>query len=399
MKVAELRFGSTVEWEAERAPESDSHDEDLGPNDQKRVVTTLIRAADVAGIPAPRRPWLDDLPNVVDLRDLPAQGDGQILLGLADLPEKQQQNATYFLPDRDGSMLVFGTSGSGKTTVLKTIATAAGMRPDLGRCEVYGLDFASGALGAIDRLPHVGSVIDGDDAERVQRLLRTLGRELDRRSELFAKASAANLTEYRELVDPQMARIVLLIDNYPEFKSEWEISSARAPFYQVFMRILGEGRPLGVHAVITADRGGAVPTAVAANISRRVVLRLADPNQYTLLGAPKDVLDDTSVPGRAVRRQERGADGRAGRHGQRRGAEQGARGAGGRAPRPGRAGRGRDRCPAPAGRGVDDAEGRRRSAGHRHRGGHVGTARVRPGRAVRRHRPAAVGQDQHVARA
>ena len=204
------------------------------------------------------------------------------------------------MPDRDGSMLVFGTSGSGKTTVLKTIATTAGMRPDLGTCEVYGLDFASGALASIERLPHVGSIINGDDAERVQRLLRTLGRELDRRSATFAKANAANLTEFRELVDPTMPRILLLIDNYAEFKSEWEISSARAPFYQVFMRILGEGRPLGVHAVITADRGGAVPTAVAANISRRVVMRLADVNQYTLLGAPKDVLNEGSVPGRAV---------------------------------------------------------------------------------------------------
>jgi len=298
--AAELRFGSTVEWEPERAPESDAHDEDLGPNDQKRVVTTLIRAADMAGLPTPRRPWLDDLATVVELRDLPAQGDGQILLGLADLPERQEQNATYFLPDRDGSILVFGTSGSGKTTVLKTIATAAGMRPDLGSCEVFGLDFASGALGSIEKLPHVGSIINGDDAERVQRLLRTLGRELDRRSDLFAQAHAANLSEYRELVDPTMPRIVLLVDNYPEFKSGWEVNSATAPFYQVFMRVLGEGRPLGVHAAITADRGGAVPTAVAANISRRIVLRLADINQYTLLGAPKDVLDDQSPPGRAV---------------------------------------------------------------------------------------------------
>ncbi|QYJ05594.1 FHA domain-containing protein [Nocardioides panacisoli] len=300
VKVAELRFGSTVEWEPERAPESDAHEEDLGPNDQKRVVTTLIRAADSAGLPTPRRPWLDDLSPVVDLQDLPGEGDGRILLGLADVPERQQQNATYFVPDRDGSLLVFGTSGSGKSTVLKTIATAAGMRPDLGTAEVYGLDFASGALGAVERLPHVGSIIDGDDAERLQRLFRTIGREMDARAEAFAGASAANLTEYRELVDPKLPRIILLIDNYPEFKNEWEINSARAPYYQAFMRILGEGRPLGVHAVITADRGGAVPTAVAANISRRVVLRLADQNQYTLLGAPKDVLDDQSAPGRAV---------------------------------------------------------------------------------------------------
>jgi S-DNA-T family DNA segregation ATPase FtsK/SpoIIIE len=300
VRVAELKFGSVTEWEPERAAESESEDEDLGPNDQKSVVTTIIRAADAAGLPPPRRPWLDDLAHVVDLRDLAIEGDGRVLLGLADLPERQRQDPTYFVPDRDGSLLVFGTSGSGKSTLLKTVATAAGMRPDLGEVEVYGLDFASGALGAIDRLPHVGSVIDGDDSERVQRLLRTLDQELDRRSQAFAKASAANLSEYRELVDPAMPRILVLIDNFPEFKKEWELTSARAPFYQVFMRILGEGRPLGVHAVITADRSGSVPTAVAANISRRVIMRLGDPNQYTLLGAPKDVLDDQSVPGRAI---------------------------------------------------------------------------------------------------
>lgn len=31
VKVAELRFGSIQTWEAEQAPESDSHDEDLDP--------------------------------------------------------------------------------------------------------------------------------------------------------------------------------------------------------------------------------------------------------------------------------------------------------------------------------------------------------------------------------
>lgn len=300
VKLAELRFGSMVEWEPERPPESDSHDEDLGPNDQRRVVNTLIRAADAAELMVPRRPWLDDLADVVEIRDLPAEGDRRILLGLADQPERQQQNPIYFAPDRDGSLLVVGTSGAGKSTAMKTVATAAGMRPDLGTAEVYGLDFASGALRVLEGLPHVGSIIDGDDAERIQRLMRTLGRELDRRSVAFANVNAANLTEYRDLAEPTMPRIMVLIDNFAEFKKEWEISSARSPFYQIFMRVLGEGRPLGVHAVISADRGGAVPTAVAANISRKVVLRLSDPNQYPLLGAPKDVLDDQSPPGRAV---------------------------------------------------------------------------------------------------
>ncbi|MBT2484532.1 MULTISPECIES: FtsK/SpoIIIE domain-containing protein [unclassified Microbacterium] len=300
VRVAELRFGSSAEWEPDRPAESDSHLEDLGPNDQKRIVSTLIRAADKAALMRPRRPWLDDLAPLVDLRDLPNEGDTRIPLALLDVPEKQLQQPGVFNPDRDGSLVIYGTSGSGKSTLLKTIGTAAGMRPDRGRVQVYCLDFASGALGALSALPHVGSVVDGADVERIQRLLRTLDGEMDRRAAAFSAASAASVQEYRELVDPRMPRILLLIDNYPEFKKDWEVAPGRGPFYRIFMRILGEGRTLGVHTVITADRGNAVPSAVAANISRRVVLRMGDPSQYMLLGTPRDVLDDQSAPGRAI---------------------------------------------------------------------------------------------------
>ncbi len=300
VRVAELRFGASGEWEPDGLVESDVHEEDLGPNDQKRIVSTLINAADRAQLQRPRRPWLDDLATVVDLTDLTNEGDTRIPIALTDIPEKQLQQSAVFLPDRDGSMVVYGTSGSGKSTLLKTIATAAGMRPDLGRVQVYCLDFASGALGALSVLPHVGSVVDSGDVERIQRLFRTLDAEMDRRAAAFSAASAASVQEYRELRDPRMPRILVLIDNYPEFKKDWEMAPGRGPFYRIFMRILGEGRTLGIHTVITADRGNAVPSAVAANISRRVILRMGDPSQYMLLGAPRDVLDEQSNPGRAV---------------------------------------------------------------------------------------------------
>ncbi|OIU84673.1 FtsK/SpoIIIE domain-containing protein [Microbacterium sp. AR7-10] len=299
VKIAELRFGSTQLWEAEQAPESDSHDEDLGPTDQKRIVATLVKASAQAGIPAPRRPWLDDLERAVDLRDLPLRGDGEILLGKMDVPARQLQEPTYFVPDRDGSLLVYGTSGSGKSTVLRTLAIAAGHDPK-SSVEVYGLDFGSGSLRSLEVLPHVGSIIAGDDAERVQRILRSLARVLDDRGKRFSAANAASLTEYREITGRDESRILFLIDGFPQFRSEWESTTARMPFYQTFMRILGEGRPLGVHVVATADRSGSVPTAVSANVSRRVVLRLADESAYAMLNAPKDVLDERSAPGRAI---------------------------------------------------------------------------------------------------
>ena len=300
VKVSELHFGPSVLWEADAEPESDSHAEDLGPNDQKRMVRSFVAAADAARIPAPRRPWLDDLPPTVDIRDLPVEGDGRITLGLADIPSRQRQEAMTFQPDRDGSMLVYGTSGSGKSTILRTIAVAAGLRPDLGSVEVYGLDFGSGALRSIESLPHVGSVIGGDDGERVQRLLRQLGAMLDERGRRFSDANAASLAEYREITGRPEPRILVLLDGFGQFKADWDSTTARLPFYNVLMRVLSEGRPLGVHVVATADRAGAVPTAVSANVTKRVVLRLADESAYQILGVAKDVLSDQSAPGRAI---------------------------------------------------------------------------------------------------
>jgi S-DNA-T family DNA segregation ATPase FtsK/SpoIIIE len=300
VRIAELRFGSLILWEADSEPESDSHDEDLGPNDQKRLVKTLVDAASEARIPPPRRPWLDDLATTVDVRELSGSGDSQIPLGLADIPERQLQEPIHFVPDRDGAMLIYGTSGAGKSTALRTIAIAAGLRPDLGDVEVYGLDFGSGALRSLDVLPQVGSVITGDDAERVQRLLRTIGGILDDRGKRYSEVNAASLSEYRQITQTNEPRIILLIDGFGQFRSEWDSTTARLPFYNVFMRILGEGRPLGVHVIATADRAGSVPTAVSANVSKRIVMRMSDDSAYQVLGAPKDVLNERSAPGRSV---------------------------------------------------------------------------------------------------
>ena len=298
--VAELRFGSTPPWEPEGLADSDVHDDDLGPNDQKRIVENVIRAHEVAQLPMPRRPWLDELATPVDLDDLPAEADAEISFARADVPEYQRQDPVAFMPDRDGSMVVYGSSGSGKSTLLKSIAIGAGRHEGPLAVEVYCLDFASGALGVLSELPYVGSVVDGDDAERIQRLWRTLDQEMDRRGTEFSRANAATLDEYRELADPSKSRIIVLMDNYPAFRKDWEMTASRRWFYGVFMRLLGEGRTLGMHIVLTADRASAVPTGVSASIPRRVILRLADTNQYMLMGAPRDILDDQSPAGRGI---------------------------------------------------------------------------------------------------
>lgn len=298
-----LGFGAGQPWER---PDKGAHDlpDDTGPSDLERLVASIGKASTLADIPPPRRPWLDELAPTRDLKLMTSSGprtDSELILGTADLPTEQSQETVSFRPDVDGNLAVYGTSGSGKSVLLRTLAVAAGVTPRGGPVHVYCLDFAAGGLRMLEPLPHVGAVIKGDDSERVVRLLRTLRDLAQRRAQDYPAVNAGTVAEYRELAkQPDEPRILLLVDGFPAFREQWEVGSGRAEWYAAFQQLLTEGRALGIHVVFTADRPGSVPGSVASSVPRRVVLRLADEGMYAVLGVEDDILDAKSPPGRAI---------------------------------------------------------------------------------------------------
>ncbi|WP_167138237.1 FtsK/SpoIIIE domain-containing protein [Diaminobutyricimonas sp. TR449] len=300
IEVAQLRFGSEHKWE-EPGKSDVVEQRDLGPTDQQRLVRSIAQAAAAASVPPPRRPWLDELAVVYDLGKLRQRTDTALLLGVADLPHRQQQEPVYFQPDVDGNIAIFGTGASGKSTALRTLAVAAGITPRGGPVDVYGLDFGGGGLRMLEQLPHVGAVINGDDSERVIRLFRQLKQELESRAARYAQANAATITDYRALAGkPNEKRILLVLDGYPSFRQEFEIPSGRSGWYGVFQDIVSGGRQLGIHVAFSADRPGSVPSAISSGVQRRIVLRLADETGYGMLDVPAGILGSKSPAGRAV---------------------------------------------------------------------------------------------------
>ena len=103
----------------------------------------------------------------------------------------------------------------------------------------------------------MGSVIDGDDAERIQRLLRQLRETVEERSARYADARASTIEEYREIAGrPDEPRILLLIDGYGAFRSEWESVASRMAYYQLFLQLLVDGRR---SRILRASRKATVP--------------------------------------------------------------------------------------------------------------------------------------------
>jgi S-DNA-T family DNA segregation ATPase FtsK/SpoIIIE len=216
-----------------------------------------------------------------------------------DEPALQRQRPLALDLETDGSVLVYGTSGSGKTTFLRTLALSLAGRSSPNELQLYGLDFATRGLVALEQLPHTGAVVAGEDEERVARLFTMLRRTLERRKQLFAQHGVFTLSEYRRVDDatPE-ARIVVLLDGYAGFTAAFERVNL-GELVDTLPRLVGDGRPLGVHFAITADRRGAVPNTLAGLVPAKVVLRMADDDELAAFGIPvKAVRGAQLSPGR-----------------------------------------------------------------------------------------------------
>lgn len=297
--VSTLTFGSGQRWDLIEDPTVDEPEVDPGPSDIERIVATVQQAATQANVAAPRKPWLPELADTYDLAELPLKRrDSELVLGVVDQPERQQQGVVAFSPDLDGNIAVFGTGGSGKSAFLRTLAVGAGLTARGGPCFVYGLDFGARGLSMLEPLPNVGNIIGADDSERVVRLVSQMRDTVDERAVRYAKANAGTIDEYRRIAEkPDEPRVLLLVDGFSAFRNAYEVGPLSRVFDQL-VALAADGRPVGVHIALSADRLGAVPAALSGTVQRKLALRLSNEMDEAMLNVPRDGFGDGAPPGR-----------------------------------------------------------------------------------------------------
>ncbi|HEV7536932.1 MAG TPA: FtsK/SpoIIIE domain-containing protein, partial [Acidimicrobiia bacterium] len=254
------------------------------PSDLERLVAAAADAARSAGIPPSRRPCPDALPERVTLDDLGVLETTGFAapFGLLDDPDRQAQGPITLDP-LAGNILFFGVSGAGTTSALGTLAVSLARTQPVERLHLYVLDFGTQALSALAPLPHCGAVVGAADLERQARLMRQLNDELDRRRSWVAESGAPRV----DPTDPNspFPLIVLLLDNFAGFASQYEMGSMGGVRDQ-FSRLVSDGPGLGVVVAVNADRPNAVPGAVAALVPQKLVFRLGDVSDFGLVGIP-----------------------------------------------------------------------------------------------------------------
>jgi S-DNA-T family DNA segregation ATPase FtsK/SpoIIIE len=202
---------------------------------------------------------------------------------------------------RDGPhALVAGTTGSGKSELLRTLVVSLAARCSPDHLTFVLVDYKGGStFDACADLPHTVGVVTDLDDRLAERALISLDAELRRRESLLRSAGAVDLAEWRSGDRPEpLPRLVVVIDEFATLAAELP------GFLDALVGIAQRGRSLGVHLILATQRpAGVVSDDIRANTNLRLALRLHDAaDARDIVGDDGPVGFPRRAPGRTMLR-------------------------------------------------------------------------------------------------
>jgi S-DNA-T family DNA segregation ATPase FtsK/SpoIIIE len=185
-----------------------------------------------------------------------------IPLGYLDIPNRcAQPPFSMNFNESGGHLWIIGTPGSGKNMVILSLVTAICLTHTPAEVNLYALEFGNGQLAVMDKFPHTAAVIRAHEMERIDRLLHFLKEEMRLRTE----------SDWRMEGKPE---IYLLINNVADLRIQYPDQADEIG------RFVRSGGSVGIHVVITSNRGSELPRSLSGNITNRIVLQLAESQEY-----------------------------------------------------------------------------------------------------------------------
>ena len=198
--------------------------------------------------------------------------------------------------------LIGGTTGSGKSELLRSMVAGMAARTDPDHLVFVLVDYKGGsAFDECAALPHTVGMVTDLDESLGERALRSLEAELHHRERLLRDAGAQDLPAYLAAGSPAgpLPRLVVVIDEFATLAAELP------DFLGALVGIAQRGRSLGVHLILATQRPqGAVNANIKANTNLRIALRVQDAaDSNDIIDRPTAASLSRSTPGRAYVRR------------------------------------------------------------------------------------------------
>lgn len=196
-------------------------------------------------------------------------------------------------------LLVAGTTGSGKSELLRSLTLALALSYPPERVNFFFIDFKGGSgLGPLSDLVHCVGLQTDLSASEMERTLASLRAEVRLRERCLSAARVPDVSTYRTsdaaraFTLPHLVIVIdefrMLVDDAPEVLRE-------------LLRIASIGRSLGIHLVMATQRPqGALTADIRANVTTSIALRVqSDMESVDIINSRAAAAINVDSPGRA----------------------------------------------------------------------------------------------------
>ncbi|GLY46810.1 type VII secretion protein EccC [Lentzea sp. NBRC 102530] len=314
--VAQVVPFGTDYLEPQKAPEPEPEPESTSAEENTlTMLDVLIERLRGVG-PRAHQVWLPPLktpatldqllPPLVDHPELGPRPVGDlhtadltVPVGLVDLPAQQRRE--LLLADVSGSrgnVAVVGGPQSGKSTLLRTFIAGLALTHTAAEVQFYCLDFG-GSLTALAGLPHVGSVANRLDRDRVTRTVLEVTSLMAKREAIFAEHNIDSMASYRRArkqgrhldADPY-GDVFLVVDGWYTIRQDFEEVEER------FTELAARGLSFGIHLVIASNRWSEMRPWLRDVMGTRFELKLGDAVESEVNS--RFAATVPSIPGRGI---------------------------------------------------------------------------------------------------
>ncbi len=195
--------------------------------------------------------------------------------------------------------LVAGTTGSGKSEVLQTYILSIATIFHPYEVSFVIIDFKGGGMvNQFKDLPHLLGAITNIDGKEIDRSLKSIKAELQKRQRLFAEAEVNHIDKYIQKykagkVSTPIPHLVLIVDEFAELRAE------QPEFMKELISAARIGRSLGVHLILATQKpAGQVDDQIWSNSRFKLCLKVqSQEDSNEVLKSP--LAAEIKEPGRA----------------------------------------------------------------------------------------------------
>ncbi len=273
------------------------------PSQLSAMVKHITDTAFRNGIEPLEGPWLPPLAETVYLDDLYessfngtwAQRSSflSVPVGILDDPRGQRQEPLEIDFVEEGNLFIYGSPGTGKTVLLKTLCMSIAQLYSPNDAHIYIMDFGGNTLKAFEKLPHVGGVMTLEQENKINQFMLFLFRVIEERKEKFEETGSDGYVDYRSS-GREMPAIVVMIDNY------FALSETYEEVDEQMISLAREGTKYGIYLVATATNGSLVKYKFSVNFALAIAYQMTDKHDYDSIVGRTEGLEPTKLGGRGL---------------------------------------------------------------------------------------------------